>query len=405
MNNVAGAARVSAIQPSIFSVISELAGRHGAVNLGQGFPDFDGPEILKEEVRRALSSGRNQYAPSAGVKELREAVVAHQERFYGLRWDPAKHVTVTCGATEGIFAAALALVNPGDEVVMFEPFYDSYVPAVEMAGGSCRFVPLCPPSAPGGSWWFDEAELAAAFGPRTRLVLLNSPHNPTGKVFSRRELEQVASLALKWGARVVSDEVYEHLVFAPASHVPIATLPGMAERTLTLGSAGKTFSFTGWKVGWATGPQDMRDALQSVHQFVTFSTPAPFQLAAAVGLGLPDAWYADFVADYRRRRDKLAAMLEAVGLRPHLTEGTYFVLADLSGTGFTDDAEFCRWLITEAGVASIPPSSLYSEAHRAAGRGAARFAFCKTDATLDAAAERLARVGRIHRAQGGRASG
>ncbi|MEN9800631.1 MAG: hypothetical protein RL653_4328 [Pseudomonadota bacterium] len=405
MSRTASASRIASIQPSIFSVISELAGRHGAVNLGQGFPDFDGPDLLKEEVRKALAAGRNQYSPSAGVKELREAVVTHQERFYGLRWDPVKNVTVTCGATEGLFAAALALVDPGDEVVMFEPFYDSYVPAVDMAGGVCKFVPLRPPRVAGGSWWFDEAELAAAFGPRTRLVLLNSPHNPTGKVFSRAELEQVASLALKWGARVVSDEVYEHLVFAPARHVPISTLPGMAERTLTLGSAGKTFSFTGWKVGWATGPQDMRDALQSVHQFVTFATPAPFQLAAAVGLGLPDTWYAEFVADYRRRRDKLAAMLDGVGLKPHLTEGTYFVLADLSATGFADDAEFCRWLITDVGVASIPPSALYSEAHREAGRGTARFAFCKTDATLDAAAERLGRAGRIQGAREGRASG
>jgi N-succinyldiaminopimelate aminotransferase len=360
---------------------------------------------LKETVRAALDAGRNQYAPSAGVKELREAVVAHQERFYGLPFDPVKNVTITCGATEGIFAAALALVDPGDEVVMFEPFYDSYVPAVEMAGGTCRFVPLQPPRTPGGSWWFDEAELAEAFGPRTRLVLLNSPHNPTGKVFSRAELEQIASLALKWNARVLSDEVYEHLVFAPARHVPMAALPEMAARTLTLGSAGKTFSFTGWKVGWATGPQDMRDALQAVHQFSTFATPAPFQLAAAVGLGLPDAWYEAFVTDYRRRRDTLASMLGRVGLSPYLTEGTYFVLADLSATGFTDDAEFCRWLITDVGVAAIPPSALYSDAHRAAGRGTARFAFCKSEGTLDAAAARLDRVGRIHRGQRGPSSG
>ncbi|MBM4380301.1 MAG: aminotransferase class I/II-fold pyridoxal phosphate-dependent enzyme, partial [Deltaproteobacteria bacterium] len=269
MSRTAASQRIASLKPSIFSVISELAARAGAVNLGQGFPDFDGPEALKEVVREALGSGRNQYAPSTGVKELREAVAAHQERFYGLKLDPDREVVVTCGATEALYAAVLALVDPGDEVVVFEPFYDSYVPAVEAAGGTCRFVRLRPPEGERRAWWFDEAELADAFGPRTKLVLLNTPHNPTGKVFTRTELEQVAVLCQTWDVRVVADEVYEHLVFAPAVHVPMATLPGMAERTLTVGSAGKTFSFTGWKVGWATGPADLRNALQSVHQFTT----------------------------------------------------------------------------------------------------------------------------------------
>jgi len=393
MSRTAASQRIASLKPSIFSVISELAARAGAVNLGQGFPDFDGPEALKEVVREALGSGRNQYAPSTGVKELREAVAAHQERFYGLKLDPDREVVVTCGATEALYAAVLALVDPGDEVVVFEPFYDSYVPAVEAAGGTCRFVRLRPPEGERRAWWFDEAELADAFGPRTKLVLLNTPHNPTGKVFTRTELEQVAVLCQTWDVRVVADEVYEHLVFAPAVHVPMATLPGMAERTLTVGSAGKTFSFTGWKVGWATGPADLRNALQSVHQFTTFCTPAPFQLAAAAGLSFPQAWYAEFTATYQQRRDRLSGVLERAGLSCFPTEGSYFLLADLHAAGFRDDAAFSRWLIAQVGVASIPVSALFAQPERPEARRYARFAFCKTDATLDAAGARFERTG------------
>jgi N-succinyldiaminopimelate aminotransferase len=389
----AASQRVASTKPSIFSVISELAAKAGAVNLGQGFPDFDGPDVLKEVVREALHAGRNQYAPSTGVKELREAVAAHQARKYGLQWDPDRDVVVTCGATEALYASVLALVDPGDEVVVFEPFYDSYVPAVEAAGGGCRFVQLRPPDAGHAAWWFDEAEFAAAFGPKTRLLLLNTPHNPTGKVFTRGELASIAAHVQRWDVRVVADEVYEHLAYAPAVHVPMATLPGMADRTLTVGSAGKTFSFTGWKVGWASGPAELRNALQAVHQFTTFCTPAPFQLAAAAGLGFPQAWFADFTSAYQRRRDRLAAILGRAGLSCFPTEGSYFLLADLAAAGFNDDAAFSRCLIQEVGVASIPVSALFADPARPEARRYARFAFCKTDQTLDAAAARFEKAG------------
>jgi N-succinyldiaminopimelate aminotransferase len=375
---------------SVFAEFSALAVEHQAVNLGQGFPDFDGPDAVKEAAVQAIREGVNQYAVSMGAPALRKAIADHAERFYGMRVDPATMVAVTSGATEAIFDAILGTVDPGDEVILFEPFYDSYVASVEMAGGVPRFVRLQPPGPGQGAWWFDRAELEAAFSGKTRLVLVNTPHNPTGKVYTREELELIGELCRRHGALVLSDEVYEHIVYAPAKHVRTATLPGLWDRTITISSAGKTFSCTGWKIGWAIAPPPLRQAVQSTHQFVTFATASPFQAAVAAALRLPDAYFQELGAAYRAKRDRLVQALNACGLKASLPEGSYFAMADIRPFGFADDFEFCRHLTREVGVAAIPPSAFYGEAHRADGRAMARFAFCKTDAVLAAAKQRLA---------------
>ncbi|MBX5481501.1 MAG: aminotransferase class I/II-fold pyridoxal phosphate-dependent enzyme [Myxococcaceae bacterium] len=386
------AERVAHFGTTVFSEFSALAQKHQAVNLGQGFPDFDGPEAIKQAAIRAIEDGVNQYAIGAGAVALRRAIAEHSKRFYGMSVDPETMVTVTSGATEAIFDTIQALVNPGDEVVLFEPFYDSYEAAVIMAGGVPRFVLLRPPEAAHRAWWFDEDELRGAFSAKTKLVVVNTPHNPTGKVFTREELELVRELCVRHDALVLSDEVYEHLVFAPARHLRPATLPGMWERTVTVSSAGKSFSFTGWKVGWAIAPEPLRAAVQSAHQFVTFATAAPFQAAIAEALRLPDRYFADLEKDYRHKRGLLIGALEEAGLRAFVPEGTYFVMADLDGTGFDDDFAFCRFLTAEIGVAAIPPSAFYGPEHRAHGRRLVRFAFCKREETVRAAAERLRRL-------------
>jgi N-succinyldiaminopimelate aminotransferase len=393
-NSGAGArasTRVRSLAPTVFSEFSALAARVGAVNLGQGFPDFDGAESVREAAVRALRAGQNQYAPGIGAVSLRRAVARHAERFHRLTVDPDSMVVITCGATEAIFDAIQGLVDPGDEVVLFEPFYDSYAAGVLMAGGLLRPVPLCPPDGSHPCWWFDAGALEAAFSARTRLVLLNTPHNPTGKVFGRAELEQIAALCQHWGAVAVVDEVYEHLTYGEARHLSLATLSGMAERTLTVSSAAKTFGFTGWKVGWAMGPRVLRDAVLQAHQYVTFAVPTPLQEAVATALELPDSYFAELQAAYARRRGKLLEALEAAGLTPWEPEGAYFACTDVSGRGFADDDSFCRHLTTEVGVAAIPLSAFYLDPSRAP--CVARFAFCKSDTTLDEAARRL-RTGR-----------
>lgn len=387
------ARRVAGFGTTVFSEFSALAARHEAVNLGQGFPDFDGPDEVKGAAIEAIQSGVNQYAIGAGAEDLRRAVAEHAGRFYGMEVDPARMVTVTSGATEALFDAIQGLVDPGDEVILFEPFYDSYEASAVMAGAVPKFVLLRPPDGSHAAWWFDEAELRAAFGPRTRLLVVNTPHNPTGKVYSRGELELIRDLCVERGTVLLSDEVYEHLVYPPARHVRPATIPGLSERTVTVSSAGKTFSFTGWKVGWAIASPALRDAVQAAHQFVTFATAAPLQAAAARALRLPDAYFESLSTDYLRRRDALSAALTAAGLRTLAPEGTYFTMVEIPpGAGFADDDAFCRWLTVEVGVAAIPPSVFYGAEHRAHGRTLARFAFCKRDQTLRAAAERLATV-------------
>jgi N-succinyldiaminopimelate aminotransferase len=381
------AARVAGFPTTVFSEFSALAARHGAVNLGQGFPDFEGPLEVREAAVRALREGLNQYAVGSGAPALRAAIAEHAERFYGQRVDPDTMVTVTSGATEALCDAVLGLVDPGDEVVLFEPFYDSYVANVVMAGGVPRYVRLRPPDRDHATWWYDDAELEAAFGARTKLVVVNTPHNPTGKVFTRAELERIADLCLRHGAAALVDEVYEHIAFA--RHVRMATLPGMEDRTVTVSSGGKSFSFTGWKIGWAIAPPALRHAVQQAHQFVTFATAAPLQAAMATALRLPDRYFIELQASYAQKRDRLSVALEAAGMRPLPVEGTYFTMAE---TGADDDFAFCRRLTTEAGVAAIPPSAFYCDEHKRFARGLARFAFCKTDEVLIEAAARLSRI-------------
>ena len=375
------APRLAGLGTTIFSEINRIAARHEAINLGQGAPDFDGPEFLKEAAIRAIRDGQNQYAPGIGVAALRDAIAHHQDRFYGLEYDPAEEVTVFTGATEAIYAAIVSLVGPGDEVVMFEPFYDSYLASVKMAGAEARAVTLHSPD-----FGFDPEELERAITPATRLLLLNTPHNPSGRVLTRAELEQIAELCRRHNLICISDEVYEHLVF-DGEHVPIATLPGMFERTVTLSSTGKTFSLTGWKIGYACAPPALSTALRTAHQFITFCQATPLQVAMAEALTAEDSYFESFVASYRDKRDRLVRGLTEVGLDIAAPEGTYFVLADIRPLGWTDDREFCRVLPERVGVAAIPASAFYVHPER--GRHLARFAFCKRDAILDQAVERL----------------
>ena len=382
--------RVAPLGTTVFSEFSALAQKHGAVNLGQGFPDFDGPDAVKEAAHQAMLGGINQYAPSIGLRTLRVAIAEHGARFHGHEGiDPDTMVTVTSGATEAILCALLGLVDPGDEVVAFEPFYDSYDANIAFVGATPRYVPLRPPDAQHATWWFDRDEVRAAFGPRTRLLILNTPHNPTGKVFTREELEFLGALCAEHDTRVLADEVYEHIVYAPARHVRAATLPGLAERTVTVSSGGKSFSLTGWKVGWCIAPPALREAVQRAHQFVTFATASPLQAAMAAALRLPDAYFEQLRTHYLARRGRLLAGLAEAGLPAHAPEGSYFILADISHLGLGDDVAFCRHLVSQVGVAAIPPSVFYAPEHKPLGRGFARFAFCKSDAVLDEAVRRL----------------
>src|SRR5580693_7737145 len=365
--------------------MSELALATDSVNLGQGFPDTDGPAELREVAVTAIREGRNQYPPSGGIPELRQAVAAHQRAWYGIELDPEHQVLVTVGATEAIAATMLALCEPGDEVVMFEPTYDSYAATASMAGARPRLVRLHPPD-----WHFDPDELADVVGPRTKMVLLNSPHNPTGKVFSLDELGQVAALCRAHDLLAVTDEVYEHLVF-DGSHVPLSTLPGMRGRTLTISSGGKTFSFTGWKVGWASGPAALVAAVRAVKQFLTYTSPAPLQLAIAHGLGFPPARIAEFATDLAAKRDLLCDGLSGLGYTVFRPAATYFATTDIAAVAPGLSAQgFCLGLPGRCGVVAIPSSVFYDPADPDAGRTLVRWAFCKQDAVLRDAIARLA---------------
>ena len=367
---------------TIFAEMSALAQRTGSINLGQGFPDTDGPRSMLDAAKAAIDAGRNQYPPGPGVPELLQAVAEHQERFYGIRLDPTSEVLVTVGATEAIAAVVLALCEPGDEVVTFEPYYDSYAATIALAGATRRTSVLRFPD-----FAVDEASLRAAFSDRTRLVLLNTPHNPTGKVFTRAELELVAALAREHDAWVVTDEVYEHLVFDGVEHIPMATLPGMADRTISISSAGKTFSATGWKVGWLTGPAEAVTAARTVKQFLTYVGSGPFQPAVAHALGLGDDVYAGLASSLERKRDLLCEALAGSGLQVSRPAGTYFVIADAAPLGATDGLEFARALPGLAGVVGVPVSVFHDDEDAA--RTLIRFAFCKRDEVLVEAARRL----------------
>jgi N-succinyldiaminopimelate aminotransferase len=372
---------------TIFAEMSALAVKTGAVNLGQGFPDTDGPKEMLDAAADAIHGGQNQYPPGPGIPALRAAISAHQQRFWGLHYDPDGEVLVTAGATEAVAAAILALCEPGDEVVCFEPYYDSYAASIALAGAVRRPVTLRPGAD--GRYAVDPDELRGAFGPRTRMVLLNSPHNPTGKVFSRAELALVAELCQAHDVYAVTDEVYEHLVFTDAAtpHVPLATLPGMRERTLRISSAGKTFSCTGWKIGWASGPRELVSAALRVKQFLTFVNGSPFQPAIAIALGLPDSYFEEFRAGLQAQRDLLVAGLRDAGFGVLTPEGTYFVTADITPLGGTDGVEFCRALPERSGVVAVPTQVFYD--HEDAGRRLVRFAFCKRPAVLNEAVARL----------------
>ncbi|MEU6502842.1 pyridoxal phosphate-dependent aminotransferase [Streptomyces californicus] len=377
--------RLAAFGTTIFAEMSALALRTGSINLGQGFPDTDGPEEIREAAVRALRDGRgNQYPPGPGVPELRAAVAAHQERFYGLSWSPETEILATTGATEAIAASLLALLEPGDEVIAFEPYYDSYAACIAMAGA--RRVPLTL-RAPG--FRPDLDELRSLITPRTRLLLLNTPHNPTGTVLTPDELSGIAALAVEHDLLVVTDEVYEHLVFTGAHH-PIAALPGMRGRTVSISSAGKTFSYTGWKVGWVTGDAALVAAVRSAKQYLTFVSGGPFQYAIAEALALPDTFFTGFLTDMHRKRDLLATGLRAAGFQVYEPEGTYFITTDIAPFGDEDAYAFCRALPERCGVAAVPNSVFYDDPE--AGRSQVRFTFCKRDEVLEEAVTRLGRL-------------
>lgn len=374
-------ARLQGFGTTIFAEMTALAQRHQAVNLGQGFPDFEGPVRIREAAIEAIRAGKNQYARSSGIPELTSAIAAHQRHHYGLEYDAESEITVCHGATETIASTLQALLDVGDEVVMFEPVYDSYLATVAMAGAVPRVVTLRSPS-----FDYDPAALEAAINPKTRVLLLNSPHNPTGKVFSRAELEHIAALCREHDLVAVTDEVYEHLVY-DGEHVPLATLPGMRERTVLISSSGKTFSYTGWKIGWACAPPELSRGIRTAHQFVTFCNGTPFQYAIAEALAMGDDYFTTLTREYRARRDRLCAGLHDVGFGVLTPAGTYFVCADIRPLGFEDDMELCRRLPEAVGVVAIPNSAFY--VNKAEGRHLVRFAFCKSDAVLDEGIARL----------------
>ncbi len=384
-------AKLAGFGTTIFAEMSALATSTGAVNLGQGFPDTDGPSDVLEAAVEAIRSGVNQYPPGPGMPVLREAIAEHQRRFYGLELDPDGEVLVTAGATEALAGALLGMLDTGDEVVLFEPMYDSYQACIALAGGVAKPVVLRPGAGPDGRYGFDPDELRAAITPRTKLMLFNTPHNPTGKVFTRAELELIAGLAQEHDLIVVTDEVYEHLVFSGAEHVPLATLPGMAERTLTISSGGKTFNTTGWKIGWACGPEPLVTAARTAKQFLTYVNGAPFQPAIAVGLGLGDDFYKGLAVDLETKRDRLLVGLHAAGFDVFTPEATYFTTVDIRPVAPDGDGyAFCRALPELIGVVAIPNQVFY--AHQEHGRHLVRFACCKRLEVLDDAVERLTRL-------------
>jgi aspartate/methionine/tyrosine aminotransferase len=376
---------LSALGTTIFTTMSALAVRHGAINLGQGFPDTEGPQDIIQAAADALLDHRNQYPPLTGVPELRQAVAAANARFWGIDIDPDAGVVVTSGATEALTACLMALLNPGDEIVLIEPLYDTYLPIIRLLGAVPRLVRLDPPH-----WTLPRAALAAAFGPKTKAILLNTPMNPAGKVFTTEELTFIAGLLHQHDAFAICDEVYEHLVFAPARHVPLMSLPGMAERCLRVGSAGKTFSLTGWKVGYVSGPPALAAVVMKAHQNLTFTTPPNLQRAVAQGLAKDDSYFAALSTTLAAKRDRLSAGLRQAGFGVLPSDGSYFVTTNVAAFGFPgDDAAFCRHITEHAGVAAIPLSAFYESPPP---QGYVRFAFCKQDHVLDEAVQRLTRA-------------
>ncbi|MFW5691144.1 MAG: aminotransferase class I/II-fold pyridoxal phosphate-dependent enzyme [Chloroflexota bacterium] len=384
------ARRIAQFGTTIFTEINDLAQQHNALNLGQGKPDFDGPADIVDAFSTALHAGQyNQYAPGRGAPALRQAVARHAGRSYDLDVDPATGVIVTPGATEALFVSVMGLIDLGDEVIVIEPFFDSYVPDIIMAGGVPVYVPL---RAPG--WTLDPAELRAAFSEKTRAVMLNTPHNPTGRVFTHDELSEIAALCQEFDVIVISDEVYEHLLYDDAQHIPIASLPGMFERTVTIGSAGKSFGMTGWKVGWVYGPPELVGGVLQAHQFVAFAVNHPAQIAVARAFDMDAAYFDDYRAAYAHKRELMLQAITAAGMQVVPPQGTYFATADFSPVFDGDDVAFAHHMIRHIGVAVIPPSFFYGEAHRHLGQTYTRFSFAKHDHILEEAAERMAKLRR-----------
>ncbi len=370
---------------SVIREMTRLAHQYDAINLAQGFADFPAPAAIKQAAIEAINADVNQYAITWGAKNFRDALVEKLRWYPGLEVDPEKELTVTCGSTEAMIAALMAIINPGDEVVIFEPFYENYGPDAILSGATPRFVTLHPPD-----WNFDPDELKAAFNDRTKAIVINTPNNPTGKVFSRQELEFIADLCQTWDVIAVTDEIYEHILYDETEHVAIATLDGMRERTITINGMSKTYSVTGWRVGYAIAPWEMTSAIRKVHDFLTVGAPAPLQEAGAVALRMPHSYYQQLGADYAERRDVMWPVLVEVGLKPHRPKGAYYTIANIDAFGFSSDVEFAHYLIKEIGVAVVPGSSFYQDPRK--GSQQVRFSFCKKIETLNQAADRLRRL-------------
>jgi aminotransferase len=379
--------KASQFTESVIREMTRLAIAHNAVNLSQGFPDFPAPAEIKEAAREAIAADINQYAITWGAKSLRNAIAQKVERQQGMSIDPEREITVCCGATEAMISTMMALINPGDEVIAFEPFYENYGPDAILSGATPRFVKLRPPD-----WRFDPDELKAAFGPATKAIILNTPNNPTGKVFERAEIEQIRDLCDRWNAYVITDEIYEHMVYDGAVHIPPATVEGLRERTITINALSKTYSVTGWRVGWAIAPPEVTSAIRKVHDFLTVGAAAPLQEAGAIALQFPQSYYEKLAADYLVRRDTMLGILENAGFRCFRPRGAYYIMTDISAFGFSDDVTFARHLVKEIGIAAVPGSSFYR--NPADGSKQLRFTFCKSEKTLKAAAERVAKLRR-----------
>jgi aminotransferase len=377
--------RISNFTESVIREMTRLAIQHKAVNLAQGFPDFGAPDEIKRAAQDAIAADFNQYAITWGAKPFRDAIAAKVETWYGLDYDPEREITVCGGATEGMIAALLAVTNPGDEVVIFEPYYENYGPDALLCDAQRKLVPLRPPD-----WTFDPDELRRAFSSKTKAIVLNSPNNPTGKVFTRSELEVIANLCQEFDALAITDEIYEHILYDGASHIPIATLPGMRERTVLVNSMSKTYSVTGWRVGFVLAAPDLTDSIRKVHDFLTVGAAAPLQQAGVVALNLPGSYYEKLKVEYQKRRDFLLQRLEQAGFRCYRPQGAYYIMTDITGFGFADDVSFVRHLIESVGVAAVPGSSFFSDS--TAGAALIRFCFCKKYETLEEAGSRLRRI-------------
>jgi aspartate/methionine/tyrosine aminotransferase len=385
MSKLTGSKKATQFTESVIREMTRLNQQYGGVNLSQGFPDFAAPAVVKEAACRAIMADVNQYAVTWGTKGLRDAVAREFTRRYGVPVVPDQQVTVTCGATEAMMATMMGIIDPGDEVVIFEPFYENYGPDAILSGATPRYVALHEPD-----WSFDPDELAAAFNNRTKAIILNTPNNPTGKVFSRTELETIAALCRKWDVVAISDEIYEHILYDDARHVPIASVEGMADRTVTINSLSKTYSVTGWRVGWAISPPSLTGAIRKVHDFLTVGAAAPLQEAGVAALGVDESYYAELAHAYQRRRDALLEILQRHHFTCYRPQGAYYIMTDIAGFGFGDDVEFARYLVTEVGVAAVPGSSFYR--HAELGRTKLRFCFCKKDETLAEADRRMAKL-------------